>query len=253
MNNNVQTVIDSSLQRLSEALAAGRSETLTEYLRAMARFHAYSWFNVMLIFMQRPSATRVAGYKTWKKVGRWVRRGEKGIVILAPMLKKDDEGDTNVFGFKPVRVYDFAQTDGRKMPEFDSVHGDPAHFYSSLVKLAWDQSIEVEYADDLDGADGVSMGGKVQILESLRPADRFSVLAHELAHELMHKKECDKDLKTKELEAEAVAFVVSSVIGLSSRSRSADYISLWGGDDKKLADSLKSIQQTSAFILSALI
>jgi hypothetical protein len=253
MNNNVQQTIDSSLQRLSEALAAGRSETLTEYLRAMARFHAYSWFNTLLIFMQRPSATRVAGYQTWKKVGRWVRRGEKGIMILAPMLKKDDEGETNCFGFKPVRVYDISQTDGRKMPEFDSVHGDPGHFYAELVKLAWDQQIEVEYADDLQGADGVSMGGTVKILESLRPADRFSVLAHELAHELMHKKECDKDLKTKELEAEAVAFVVSSVIGLSSRSRSADYICLWGGDDKKLADSLRSIQQTSAFILSALI
>ncbi len=253
MNTNVQQTIDSSLSRLSEALAAGRSETVTEYLRAMARFHAYSWFNIMLIFMQRPSATRVAGYKTWKHVGRWVRRGEKGIVILAPMLKKDEEGDANVFGFKPVRVYDIAQTDGRQMPEFDSVHGDPANFYSSLVQLAWDQSIEVEYADDLQGADGVSMGGKVQILESLRPADRFSVLAHELAHELMHKKDCEKDKRTRELEAEAVAFVVSSVIGLSSRARSADYIHLYGGDEKKLADSLKAIQQTSSFILSSLI
>lgn len=253
MNRNVHETIDTSLQQLSDALAAGRSETLTDYLRAMARFHAYSWFNVMLIFMQRPSATRVAGYQTWKKVGRWVRRGEKGIVILAPMLKADDEGETNVFGFKPVRVYDIAQTDGRKMPEFDSVYGDPGHFYSSLVKLAWDQQIEVEYVDDLSGADGVSMGGKVQILESLRPADRFSVLAHELAHELMHKRDCDKDLKTRELEAEAVAFVVSTVIGLCTRARSADYIGLYGGDEKKLADSLKAIQQTSSFILSALI
>jgi hypothetical protein len=139
------------------------------------------------------------------------------------------------------------------MPELDSVHGDPGHFLSALTKVAWDQAIDVEYVEDLSGADGISTGGKIQLLESLRPGDKFAVLVHELAHELMHKKECDKDKKTKELEAEAVAFVVSSVIGLSSRSRSADYISLWGGDDKKLADSLKSIQQTSAFILSALI
>lgn len=253
MNNDTRHLIDSSLQRLSDCLAAGRSETLNDYLRAMARFHAYSWFNVMMIFMQRPSATRVAGFKTWKKVGRWVRKGEKGIVILAPMIQKDDEGETNVFGFKPVRVYDIAQTEGRRMPELDSVHGDPGHFLSALTKVAWDQAIDVEYVDDLSGADGVSTGGKIQLLESLRSGDKFAVLAHELAHELMHKKECDKDKKTKELEAEAVAFVVCETMGLSTRSRSTDYIHLYGGDEKKLAESLKSIQQTSAFILSALI
>ena len=253
MNKNVQETIDSSLQRLSECLEAGRSETLTGYLKAMARFHAYSWFNVLLVYMQRPSATRVAGYQTWKKVGRWVRRGETGITILAPMLEKDDAGETNLFGFKPVRVYDIAQTDGRNLPKFDSVHGDPRHFYSSLVKLAWDQDIEVEYVDGLGGADGVSMGGRIEILEELKPAERFSVLAHELAHELMHRGECDKDRRTKELEAEAVAYVVSSVIGLNSRAQSTDYIHLYGGDGQKLAASLKAIQQTSAFMLSAIL
>jgi antirestriction protein ArdC len=191
----------------------------------------------MLIFMQRPSATRVAGFKTWKKVGRWVRRGEKGIMILAPLVKKED----------------ISQTDGRPMPEFDSVHGDPGQYLSALNKVAWDLAIDVEYVDDLRGADGVSMGGKIQLLDSLRDGEKFAVLAHELAHEMMHKHNSEKDRKTRELEAEAVAFVVCETMGLSTRSRSTDYIHLYGGDDKKLADSLRSIQQTSAFILSSLI
>ena len=253
MNKNVQYTIDSSLKRLSDALAAGRSETLTDYLTAMARFYDYSWFNVMMIFTQRPSATRVAGFNTWKKVGRWVKRGEKGIVILAPLLKRDENGEKDLYGFKAVRVYDIGQTDGRKLPLFDSVHGDPGRFTQSLATLASDQGIEVEYVDSLNGANGVSTGGKVQVSNDLPDGERFAVLAHELAHEFLHRGERKASKAIKELEAEAVAFVVCSVLGLDTYSRSRDYIGLYGGSAEALADSLQHIQQTVKFMLSAVI
>lgn len=253
MNTNVQHTIDTSLKRLSDALAAGRSETLTDYLKAMARFYDYSWFNVMMIFTQRPGATRVAGFNTWKKLGRWVMRGQKGIVILAPLLKKDDDGKNEIYGFKAVRVYDYSQTEGRKMPEFDSVHGDPGRFTQSLATLASDQGIEVEYVDSLNGADGVSTGGKVKVCRDLPEGEQFAVLTHEIAHELMHRGERKASKRTKELEAEAVAFVVCSVLGLDTYSRSRDYIQLYQGDDKALGDSLQHIQQTVKFMLSAVI
>lgn len=253
MKQETQHVIDTSLKRLSDALAAGRSETLTDYLTAMARFYDYSWFNVMMIFSQRPHATRVAGFNTWKKVGRWVKRGEKGIVILAPLLKKDDNGERDLYGFKAVRVYDIGQTDGRKLPLLDSVHGDPGRFTEALVALASDQGIEVEYVDSLNGADGLSTGGTVMVCNDLPDGEQFAVLAHELAHELMHRGERKVSKQRKELEAEAVTFVVCSVLGLDTYSRSRDYIQLYQGDDKALADSLQHIQQTVKFILSAII
>lgn len=253
MNTNVQHTIDTSLKRLSDALAAGRSETLTDYLKAMARFHDYSWTNIMLIFTQRPEATRVAGYNTWKKVGRFVMRGEKGIVILAPLMKKDDDGSRGVYGFKAVRVYDYSQTDGRKMPEFDSVHGDPGRFAQSLIDLARDQGIEVEFTDYLGGADGVSTGSTVKVCRDLPDGERFAVLCHELAHSFMHRGERETSTRTRELEAEAVAFVICSVVGLDSYARSRDYIALYQGDDKALGDSLQEIQRTAKFLLSAVI
>ena len=253
MNPNVQYTIDSSLKRLSDALAAGRSEVLTDYLKASSYFYDYSFANIMLIFSQRPSATRVAGFNTWKKVGRWVKRGEKGIVILAPLLKKDENGEKDLYGFKAVRVYDFSQTDGRRLPKFDSVHGDPGRFTQSLATLASDQGIEVEYVDSLNGADGVSTGGKVQVCKDLPEGEQFAVLAHELAHEFLHRGDRKASKKTKELEAEAVAFVVCSVLGLNTFNRSRDYIGLYGGDEKALADSLQEIQRTVKFLLSAVI
>ena len=253
MNTQVQYTIDSSLKRLSSALAAGRSETLTDYLKAMSYFYDYSFTNTMLIFAQRPNATRVAGFAAWKHVGRYVKRGEKGIVILAPLMKKDEDGERDIYGFKAVRVYDHAQTDGRDLPKFDSVHGDPGRFTEALATLASDQGIEVEYVDSLNGADGVSTGGKVMVCKDLPDGEQFAVLAHELAHEFLHRGERKASKKTKELEAEAVAFVTCSVLGLDTFCRSRDYIGLYRGDDKALGDSLQEIQRTVKFLLSAVI
>ncbi len=125
---------ETALDRLMEALDRGQSEALRLYLAVMAKFHRYSWGNVLLIYMQRPDATHVAGFHSWLRMRRYVRKGEKGIVILAPMVgrKRSDEAElsedrqTRVFGYRAAHVFDVSQTDGDPLPEFTRVHGDPA-------------------------------------------------------------------------------------------------------------------------------
>jgi hypothetical protein len=115
MSNHEQTknLVDNALDRLGAALEAGASDTLLNYLAVMARFHRYSGGNCLLIATQRPTATRVAGFHAWKKLNRYVKKGAKGIAILAPMVckKKSEEVDaedeqTRIFGFRTAHVFD---------------------------------------------------------------------------------------------------------------------------------------------------
>jgi antirestriction protein ArdC len=110
--------------QLIAALNEGRSETLTQYLSAMARFHRYSLGNIMLIASQRRDATRVAGFRTWNKLGRFVKKGEKGIFVLAPIMRRKTEGPEHLelkestipAGFRAVYVFDVSQTEGQELP-----------------------------------------------------------------------------------------------------------------------------------------
>src|SRR5436190_16389333 len=90
-DDRVREIAEAALDRLSAELEAGKSGAMKNYLAAMGRFHRYSWGNVLLINSQRPEASRVAGFHTWHDLGRWVKKGEKGIMILAPMLVKQQE------------------------------------------------------------------------------------------------------------------------------------------------------------------
>jgi hypothetical protein len=255
---------ESALRELEEALRAGKSQALMEYLAALSRFHNYSVRNIMLIAMQAPDATYVAGFNAWKKLGRTVKKGEKGIRILAPMAyrKKDaaddqeaSEGDEStkpvVAGFKVVSVFDVTQTEGKELPELAEINGDPGRFLNCLKQLVASKQIKLT-CEQLDGSTlGLSKDGAISIQQDLPAPEEFSVLVHELAHELLHKGERRKELKkkVKETEAEAVAFVVCTAIGLEQSTRSSDYIQLYQGDNDTLAASLTSIQQVSALIL----
>ena len=120
---------------LVEALESGQSEVLTQYLSAMDRFHNYSFGNIMLIARQKPNATQVAGLRTWNSLGCFVKRGEKGILILAPMIghKKADsvaeaaedakQSQAQLYGFRAVYVFDISQTEGKDLPTFDRSAG----------------------------------------------------------------------------------------------------------------------------------
>jgi antirestriction protein ArdC len=127
----VKQVTDKALEQLVTALEQGQSATLTRYLSAMARFHRYSFNNVMLIYTQREDASHVAGFHSWRKLNRFVRKGEKGILILAPMIFKNAEAETaktdeekTIVRFKAAYVFDVSQTDGEPLPEFATVHGE---------------------------------------------------------------------------------------------------------------------------------
>src|SRR5258707_7036206 len=135
-----------------EKLARGQSEALKTYLRVMSRFHHYSWGNILLIYSQRPDATHIAGFHAWLRLRRFVRKGEKGIVILAPMVgrkKSDDhlteDEQTRVFGFRAAHVFDISQTDGDPLPGFATVTGDPGEYNDRLKRFVASENIELAY------------------------------------------------------------------------------------------------------------
>ena len=248
---------EDAFDELATALAAGQSEKLTAFLAAMARFHRYSFGNVLLLAMQRPDATRVAGFNAWKRLGRHVKRGEKGLAIIAPIVYRKDDDDAEdgraVRGFKVAHVFDVAQTEGEPLPEFASVAGDPGGNMERLKALVASRGIELQYSDSLGSALGTSAGGVIKIATGLSPAKEFSVLVHELAHEALHHVPEERASKTvRETEAEAVAFIVCRAVGLDTGSAASDYIQLYSGDKDTLAESLGRIQGTASDILAAL-
>jgi antirestriction protein ArdC len=254
----IKTLTTDALDKLATLLDEGHSERLTALLKTMARFHKYSWHNVFLIAAQCPTATRVAGFQTWRSLGRFVRRGEKGIAILAPIVgrrntEQSDDDPKSIVGFRAVHVFDIAQTDGQPLAEIAEASGDPGDRTTTLRSAIIERGISIEYVDDLAGALGTSAGGRIQILNGQSPASEFVVLAHEFAHELLHRssdRPASRDVR--ELEAEAVAFVVGEAVGLSVAEAARDYVQLYRGDREALADSLDRIQRAAAVILSAI-
>jgi antirestriction protein ArdC len=258
--DEAKKLTENAFGELTAALEAGHSEKLTAFLSAIAHFHHYSFGNVLLIAMQRPDATRVAGFNAWKKLNRWVKKGEHGIAIIAPMVyRKDDTQDESseertIRGFKVVHVFDLAQTEGESLPDFATVTGDPGAWTESLKDLVTSRGIELQYSDSLGSAHGLSCGGTIKLAAGLTPSEEFSVLVHELAHEALHhgQSEHPESRTTRETEAEAVAFIVCHAVGLDTNNAAADYIQLYQGDKDTLAQSLDRIQATASGILTAL-
>jgi hypothetical protein len=264
--NPVQQLINQAVDSLIQQLKAGKSDALTAYLAAMARFHRYSFGNIMAIARQCPTATRVAGYQTWKELGRHVKKGEKGIQIFAPMVVKRGRTDTDslqpeanphpvIIGFRPVYVWDQSQTIGNDVPEFSHmVSGEVGAHRDRLIDFLGQQNIALEYNEKIAPALGVSYGGRIALLPGQSSAEEFATLTHEVAHELLHRSERrSSTTKTvRETEAEAVAFIVGHAIGLEMGITSSDYIQLYAGDASLLAQSLEFIQSTSAMVLEAI-
>ena len=264
--NTKQELIAANIKLLIEQLEAGKSNALTNYLTAMSRFHSYSFGNVLEIARQMPDATRVAGFWTWKNLGRSVKAGQKGIRILAPIVgvrrKKDEQAEKDItkqnervlLGFRNAYVFDISQTEGIDLPAMREVSGDPGENLDRLSEFVRSRGIRLEYSETIAPALGVSYGGRIALLPGQSKAEEFSTLVHETAHELLHKAE-RRTATTKtvrETEAEAVAFVVGKAVGLVTGNASADYIQLYHGNASLLAESLEVIQQTASLILSAL-
>ncbi len=268
-NNQPKTakeVIAANVQSLIRQLEAGHSDALTAYLNAMSRFHNYSFGNILEIARQKPDATKVAGFWKWKELGRSVKKGEKGIRILAPIIgvrrKKDEEANKDItkqntavlVGFRSAYVFDMSQTEGAELPELREISGDVGENRDKLIAFIERQGIELVFTERIAPALGMSYGGRIAILPGQSKAEEFSTLVHELAHEMLHKAE-RRTATTKtvrETEAEAIAFVIGKAVGLETGTASADYIQLYHGNASLLAESLEVIQQTSAVILAAL-
>jgi len=224
-------------------------------LEVASRFHAYSPNNLWLILSQRPTATRVAGFATWRSMGRHVRKGEKGIAILAPMVARrraaeaDETGPTEtgdeagrrsrvLRGFRIVFVFDQAQTGGDPLPEVERpalLDGDaPAALWEALAAQVSAAGFELSRGD-CGGANGVTdfAARIVRVRDDVAPAQAAKTLAHELAHVRLH------DGGTYalgcrgrgEVEAESVAYLVCSAAGLASDGYSFPYVAHWSGGD----------------------
>ncbi len=263
--STTQQVIAENVKFLIEQLEQGKSETLTAYLGAMAHFHSYSFGNIFSIAHHRPDATHVAGIRAWNELGRFVKKGQKGIPILAPMIgtkrqQRDQPQETSekpapmLIGFRRVFVFDITQTEGAELPEFAKVSGEVGTHHDRLIDFVQRQGIELEYNERIAPAQGASYGGKIVLLPGQTKAEEFATLVHEASHELLHRAE-RRIMTTKtvrETEAEAIAFIVSRAVGLDTGSASADYIGLYHGNAELLTESLTVIQQASATILDAI-
>lgn len=262
------------IQQLAAELERGQSETLKAYLAAMAKFPRYSLNNLLLIMSQRPDAQHCAGMKTWNRLGRYVRKGEHGIAILAPCIKRrkskstaaehksclqlarqEGEVDEVVVGFRDAYVFDVSQTDGAPLPEPACVDGDPGAYFDRLTQAITDRGIQLTYSRVIGAARGVSTRDRIVLRPDLTPAERFATAAHELGHVLLEHHRQDNVASTptlRETEAEAVTYVVCQAIGLETNSSSSDYVQHWGGNAVTLAASLDRIQRTAVEIITAI-
>jgi antirestriction protein ArdC len=252
------TIADSIKALCTETDEARQSELFKNWLNTLSRFHKYSFGNCILIAIQAPDASRVAGFHTWKELGRNVKKGEKGIRILAPIVRKVDEqvnGNTETVsrpvGFRCVSVFSYEQTEGRELPEleYNAKEGGDT-LLPMLEKVAAELKIDLVYKAIESGADGLSRGGSIEIEESLDTPARCGVLAHELAHELLaHKARRHETTKQqRETEAEAVAYAVLSHFGMRLESRF--YLASYGITAEMFTASIQNIANTAKTIIT---
>ena len=267
LNAGIRRTIE---QLASETDAARQSQLFRDYLRTSAAFWDYSWHNQMLIWRQKPDASFVGGFNTWLKCGRYVRKGEKGIAILAPMFFKDKrqtadgvEAETQRIWFKVVYVFDIAQTDGTPLPDLPtkSVGERGRDMLNRLLRFAETRGIAVRFVErcSLNGAAGTSRGTEIEIRTSeTDETTQAATLAHEIAHSLLHftpdgkrittREGKEIDQQQREIEAEATAYVVGSYFGIQSPSDF--YLAAYKVTPAMLLEAVETIAATVKTILS---
>ncbi|EQD77939.1 protein containing DUF955, partial [mine drainage metagenome] len=233
------------------------------FLTSQARFHRYSAGNVLLILVQRPDASQVAGYTTWQSLGRQVRKGEHGIAILAPVfprkatstqraaagggeqIEQDDgegQGARSPVRFRVAHVFDVSQTEGEQLPEppIHRLEGDSSEarwLLERLLEVARDEGVKVEMAaTDTGQANGFYRPAtrEIHVAHGLATDQKAKTLAHEMAHHLLeHGRGRDPGRHAEEAEAEGVAFVVCSRFGLDTSQYSFGYVSAWAREARR--------------------
>jgi len=263
MHSTIEAWIDDLVDHVDEAQA---SEAFQEWLDVQSRFHDYSYRNTLLIKLQCPEATKVAGYRAWQEeFDRHVQEGESAIWIWAPIIAKrcpecensptyheqsdceydetpPEEWDRGLVGFRPASVFDVSQTEGEPLPELDTAAtGDAGNLVAILEDAASDLDVEVRIVDAEEWVHGKAEGickprgsderPVVEIRDRENEADLAVTLVHELAHALLHGAISDPLARSsQELEAEAVAYIVGRHCGLDT-SGSSFYLAAWADDD----------------------
>ena len=282
------------MKEITERLEQGvkdifTSEMYTTYLRTMAKFHNYSFNNTLLIAMQRPDATLVAGFNAWKnKFNRYVKKGEKGIRIIAPAPIKEVEErekinkDTGlavlnengepemerveyvVPHFRVTTVFDVSQTDGEPIPSLEVNELTASVKDYALLTAAIEQVSPVPMRFDEIAGDAKGYYSDIEkeicIQTGMGESQTIKTMIHEVAHEMLHNSDSmkqrgeEKDRLTKETEAESIAFTVCSVLGIDTSDYSFPYVASWasGKEMKELKDSMDTIRLTAADFLEKL-
>jgi len=264
--------LDDVLRRLKSGVdSIQESDNFREFLLTMSKFHDYSIGNLILIMLQKPEATRVAGYTTWKELGRYVRKGEKGIAILAPCMPpkktkivelEDEEDDESLVEitpiyFKVVHVFDISQTEGQELPEVEvpALTGEADEgLFNSVLSLARSQGIEVSFESrpHQDPAiKGMYSGKTIWVRPEESRAQQLKTLLHEMAH-YFSEGVFRMPRRNAETIAESVAFTVGAHFGFDSGVRSFPYVALWAQDKKVLEQNLADIRKVSTKIIDAL-
>lgn len=255
--------VEEYVKQLAEETDAVRQSTeYQEYLDCMAKFWRYSLHNQILIHVQRPPASRIAGFRTWNELGRRVKVGEKSIKILAPFTKKlvkkdeqtSEEKEISLTYFCPVSVFDVSQTEGSELPKLDIDISGNTHEWllKKLVEFCKTRQIEVEFKElGINGLYGYSQGGKIVVGTNQSPNMQVNTLVHEIAHELIHYLPEGKQFskQDREIQAESVAYVVCSVLGLGVKS--SVYLTFFGSAKERILENLKVISETVQAILDS--
>jgi hypothetical protein len=250
-------------------------EAFKRYLAFAARFHRYSANNALLIGAQRPDATRVAGYRTWRDLGRQVRRGEEGLKILAPVFRNVEDDETGerarvLSSFRVVKVFDVSQTDpvpgAEPLPERPRprpLRGDSEAARTlgrSLLALCESEGVTVsendgELEERAPGANGVYLLRERRIIlkRTLSADARTKTLAHELAHHLLHRDAdaTEADRPTLEAEAEGAAYAVLSYFGVDASEYSFAYVARWAESKEVAKAALSNVQRAVRRIIEA--
>ena len=283
---------ESKLDTIMKSLEEGVEKVFTSeqyqmYLQTMAKFHNYSFNNTLLIAMQRPDATLLAGYQTWqKKFHRHVKRGEKGIKIIAPVPVKekrqvekiDEETQEIVIGidgqpetetverilprFRVTTVFDVSQTEGEPLPtlEVNELVGDVFIYEDFMKGLEEISPVPFQFQEIGSGAKGYYSNAEklVAIQTGMSQAQTMKTAVHETAHAIFHDRDVmeengiTKDRMTKEVEAESVAYVVCNHFGLDTSDYSFNYVAGWSSDKEmpELRSSMDTIRLTSSQLIA---
>ena len=261
-NKFLNEVVASLKELASETDKVKQSEFFKRYLDVVSKFWRYSYRNQLLIMSQMPQATRVASFRKWREMKRYVKKGSKAIKITAPRISKEKHIDPDtgkvieqeeVRGFGQANVFDISQTSGEPLPDIDiTVDGDNnAGFLQKLLEFCSARNIKVDFKNlGINGLYGYSKGGSIALTNTESINTQANTLIHEIAHEVLTHKDQKLGKQQREVQAEGVAHVVTKHFGMESKS--FRYLALYDADHKKIMGNLKSIAGASREIIGFL-